>query len=145
MTAAEVISLAFTRNLDEKHIKASDIAIAQKRYVDAYISGYEEGGEGGNDFFDNYCKPVIAYGVVVDIFHRIATEVTDRGVVVFDTTGARSLSGEQLQAVKNEYATQRNYLIQSMVAEAEVEGLTVIQSGTVQTVYSNEPLITDVL
>ena len=141
MTAAEVISLAFTRNLDVNHIKDSDITVAKQRYVDAYISGYDV----ESDFYANYCKPVIAYGVAVDIFQRIASEVTDKGITVFDTTGARSLSGEQLQAVKNEFATQRNYLIQSMVAEAEEEGLTVIQTGTVQVLYSNEPTEIDEL
>jgi hypothetical protein len=141
MTAAEVISLAFTRNLDVNHIKDSDITIAKQRYVDAYISGYDV----ESDFYENYCKPVIAYGVAVDVFNRIATEVTDKGITIFDTTGARSLSGEQLQTVKNEYATQRNYLIQSMVAAAEEEGLEVLQSGKVQVLYSNEPTKIDEL
>jgi hypothetical protein len=142
MTAAEVIALAFTRNLDVNHIKESDIDIAKQRYVDPYISGYTV----DNAWYVDFCYPVIAYGVATDIFHRIASEVTDKGITVFDTTGARSLSGEQLQTVKNEYATQRNQLIARMTTAAETEaGIEVLQSGTVQVLYSNEPLKVDEL
>jgi hypothetical protein len=123
MTASEVVSLAFTRNVSELHFKASDILLAQAQYVDAYISGFTE----VSTFFTTYCKPVIAYGTVVLCFERVASEITDRGVVDMVTNGATRIDPTNKLALKNEYATVLNSLIELMVTKAESEsGVTII-------------------
>lgn len=112
MTAADVVSLAFTRDISELHFKASDILLAQAQYVDAYIESYSE----ASTYFTTYCKPVIAYGVAVNVWERIAAEITDRGIVDMVTNGATRIDSVNKLALKSEYATTLNSLIELMVA-----------------------------
>jgi hypothetical protein len=115
ITKSEVISLALTRNLSTEHILDSDIDVAVKMYVDAYINDvtYE------TTYYDDYVKPVIAFGVIVNIFNRIATEITDRGIVQMVNDGAQSLDTESKNRTLNEYQMQLNHLIELMVDEAD--------------------------
>ena len=124
-TAAEVVSLAFTRNVSELHFKTSDITLAQYKYVDGYIEGYSE----TSTFFTTYCKPVIAYGCAVDCWERIASEVTDRGIVDMVTQGATRIDPNNKAALKSEYSKTLSKLIEIMVIEAESEsGITVLDA-----------------
>ena len=132
MTENEIIALAFTRNLQASHIKQADIDIAKDRYVDAYIQSATAG-----TFYNKYCKPVIAFGVAVDIFDRIATEVTDRGVVAFNSQGAAILAPDNKRMTKREFARQRDYLIKLMIDNAEDAGFTLVDEDlTVEPIYT---------
>jgi hypothetical protein len=121
MTAQEVISLAFTRNLQVGHIKEADIQAARKRYVTSYIDDAALTAT----FEAAYVKPVIAFGVAVDIFDRLATEITDRGVVSFTSQGAAIVNREDKRATKREFARQRDTFIEMMTEAADDEGITV--------------------
>jgi hypothetical protein len=112
MTAAEVKSLAFTRNISEEHIKATDITLARARYVTAYITGtIDETGT----FYTDYVKPVIAFGVAVDIFDRLASNITDRGIVMAQTQGMAIMDREGKAMLKDEYRRTLNSLIRLML------------------------------
>ena len=119
ITKSEVISLALTRNLSTDHILDSDIDVAKKMYVDAYIDDvtYE------TTYYDDYVKPVIAFGVIVNIFNRIATEITDRGIVQMVNEGAQGLSDQSKVKTLNEYQLQLNHLIELMTDQADDEDL----------------------
>ena len=119
ITKSEVISLALTRNLSTEHILDSDIDVAVKMYVDAYIDDvtYE------TTYYDDYVKPVIAFGVIVNIFNRIATEITDRGIVQMVNEGAQGLSDQSKVKTLNEYQLQLNHLIELMTDQADDEDL----------------------
>lgn len=130
MTAQEVISLAFTRNLSTSHIKTSDIAVAQKMYVDAYITDAPTTGTGA--LYVDYIKPVIAYGVAVNTFERIASEITDRGIVDQSPEGARIIDVAGRSKLRNEFQLMLDNLIDMMVEEADEAGLTVMEYDTSQ-------------
>lgn len=115
MTAAEVINIAFTRNLNTGHISTTDIAIAKRNYVDKYILGYDE----GDDFYTDFVKPVIAFGVATDVFNRIATEITDRGVVRMTPEGAQVVGSDEMSKTLREFEKQRDSLIEMMCDEAD--------------------------
>jgi hypothetical protein len=110
MTAAEIIALTLTRNVSEEHILPSDITIATKRYVDAYITGYST----ESAYFTAYCEPVIAHGVIVDIWERLSAEITDRGMVKMLSQGAANTSIEEKQHLRNEMQSKLNDLIELM-------------------------------
>ena len=84
-------------------------------YVDAYINDVTS----ASTYYDDFVKPVIAYGVIVNIFNRIATEITDRGIVQMVNDGAQSLDTESKNRTLNEYQMQLNHLIELMVDEAD--------------------------
>jgi hypothetical protein len=133
MTSTEVIQLAFTRNLSVDHITQADIDLSKYKYVDGYVTGYDE----TSDFYEVYCKPVIAYGVAVDIFYRIASEVTDRGVVSFTQQGTAILAPDTRKWTHREYARTRDYLIKKMLEEAKSEGIELVDDTvTVEPIYS---------
>lgn len=110
MTAAEIIALTLTRNVSEQHILTSDITVATKRYVDTYISGYSTSGT----YYTTYIEPVIAHGVIVDIWERLSAEITDRGMVKMLSQGAANSSREEKQDLRNEMQSKLNDLIKLM-------------------------------
>ena len=120
MTAAEVIALAFTRNISAEHIKTADIDLATQRYVTNYITGTVATD---TTFYTNYVKPVIAYGVAVDIFDRLAANITDRGIVMAQTQGMAIMDRENKAMLKNEYRKTLNSLIRLMLDNL-IAGLT---------------------
>jgi hypothetical protein len=125
MTSAEVVDRAFTRNIDVKHFKESDIVIAKARYVDAYADDLDES--------DEYVKDVIAYGVAVDCWERVASEITDRGLVQASLEGAFTLQQERSQVLKQEYRNTLNRLINLMLVAAgedkvDVDNIMVVES-----------------
>lgn len=122
ITKAEIISIAFTRNIATTHITDSDIKVAVDQYVDSYIEGVTD----ASTIYDAYVKPVISYGVAVNVFNRIATEVTDRGVVSMITEGAATLDSEAKQQLHIELAYTLTRLIKLMCKAAEDAGMTLV-------------------
>lgn len=115
MTANEIIAIAFTRNISEQHIKPADIAIATRQYVDSYITGYDITTE----FYTDFIKPVIAYGVACNIFNRLSAEITDRGVVQMISQGATIMNAESKRLTLMEYELTRDYLIEMMCEQSD--------------------------
>jgi len=115
ITKSEVVSLALTRNLSTDHILQTDIEIAKDMYVDAYLDDitYE------STIYDDYVKPVIAFGVIVNIFFRVASEITDRGVVAMVSEGANGLDQESKLSLLGEIKMTLSKLIERMIAAAE--------------------------
>jgi len=122
ITKSEIISAAFSRNIDTAHIKDADIDIAVRKYVNAYVSDYS----GKTSFINTFIKPVIAFGVACDIFHRLAAEITDRGVVAMVSDGATILNTDSKMATLKEFEEQRDQLIDIMMENAEAAGVTVV-------------------
>ena len=114
MTPSEVIGLALTRSIRPEHIKESDIALARARYVDAYLSGTINENSA---YYTNYVKPVIAYGVIVDIWPAISVEVTDRGVQQMLAQGATQNKDSADSALQN-YSIKLSRLIDLMQRNA---------------------------
>ena len=119
MTPAEVITYALTRSITTDNIKQSDIDVAAAMYAD----GYEE--------TDDYYKNVVAYGVIVNIWERINTEITDRGVVQMMSQGAQNPSWEDKQKSKQEYVRTLEQYIALMTGEdvAEVSIMVAADAG----------------
>jgi hypothetical protein len=121
MTAAEVISLALTRTIREGQIKASDISLARAKYVNTYLTGTIDET---STFYANYVKPVIAYGVIVDIWDRISVEVTDRGVQQMLAQGATRSQDASDRGLYN-HSVKLNELIGLMQTNAPA-GITAV-------------------
>lgn len=121
MTPAEVISLALTRTIRDGQIKDSDISLARDKYVSVYLSGVIDEQSA---FYINYVKPVIAYGVIVDIWNRISVEVTDRGVHQMLAQGATHLQDASDRALRS-YSMKLNELITLMQANVPT-GITAV-------------------
>lgn len=134
MTASEVIQLAATRGLSVNHIKDTDIAISKKLYVTSYI---EDTIDEDSTFFETYCKPVIAYGVIVQIWNRIATELTDRGTVQMAIQGAVQSAEASNKALK-EYSRTLSRLIDIMQEAAIDEGFEVVGDYYSEVMMSDE-------
>ena len=115
ITKSDIINLAFTRNISTEHITDADIDVAVSMYVDAYVDDVTD----ASSIYDDYVKPVIAYGVAVNIFDRVASEITDRGVVQMVTDGATVISDTSKAAMKREYVMTLNQLIKKMVDAAD--------------------------
>ena len=117
MTPAEVISTALTRNLDAANIKQGDIDIAAAMYAE----GYSEN--------DDYYNEVVAYGVIVNIWERINSEITDRGLVEMVSNGASNPGWETKQKAKQEYVrTLEQYI--SLMTSVPAVGVSILVEST---------------
>jgi hypothetical protein len=125
ITKSEIIQMAFTRTLSEKHIGDADITVAKVQYVDTYISGYS----GQTSFIATYIKPVLAFGIACNIFERLAGEITDRGIVEFVGESARVMASDGKMKLLREYEEMRDRLIDHMITAAEDASVTVVESG----------------
>jgi DNA-binding transcriptional regulator YhcF (GntR family) len=114
MTITEIINTVFSRNISEDHFLPSDIKMAKSQYVDSYISGYDE----DSIFYIDYCRPVVAYGVVVNTFHRLSSEISDRGIVEMVSDGSRLMDREGKAAILREYEMMLQELIDTMLTNA---------------------------
>jgi hypothetical protein len=122
MTVTEIISTVFSRNVSEDHFTDSDILLAKQAYVDKYIQDYDE----DSVFYIDYCRPVIAYGVVVNTFHRFTSEITDRGLVEMISDGARTINPENKMAVLREFENTLHQKIDEMLGNCEAAGATIL-------------------
>jgi len=118
MTITEIINTVFSRNISEDHFLPSDINMAKQMYVDQYISGYDE----DSIFYIDYCRPVIAYGVVVNTFHRLSSEVSDRGIVEMLSDGSRLVDKDGKAAILREYETMLCEHVELMLNNATAAG-----------------------
>ena len=109
MTPAEVITYALTRDLSTDNIKQGDIDVAAAMYAEGYVET------------DDYYKNVVAYGVIVNIWERINTEITDRGVVEMLSQGASNPGLETKQKAKQEYVRTLEQYIALMTGEDVAE------------------------
>jgi hypothetical protein len=106
---SEVIEIALARNISEELIRDRDIEAAQIDYVKKYVGTdlYDllvaNADNDYDDFIADYVKPVLAYGVVYNIFDRITAEVSDRGVVAMLSEGATVMDAESRLRAKQEY------------------------------------------
>jgi hypothetical protein len=123
MTPAQVITAALTRNLDAAHIKQGDVDQAKSMYVAAYIDPVPAES---STFFTTYCSPVVAYGTIVNVWHRIATEVTDRGVVQMLSQGATQNNDASMRALAEHRETLNRYIDAMVVAAASESSITSI-------------------
>ncbi len=110
MTTQEVVDLAFTRNMSAEHFDDSDIIIARANYVLRFDESLEDS--------DSYVKAVIAHGVAVDCWERIASEITDRGMVQAAMQGSMTLQPDRSQQLKQEYRRKLNHLINLMLKDS---------------------------
>ena len=133
ITKAEIVTLAFTRNVSTDHITDADVSVATAMYVDAYVDDVTS----SSTIYDDYVKPVIAYGVAVNIFDRIASEITDRGVVQMVTDGATVIGADAKAAMKKEYTMTLNQLIKKMVDAADDADMDLTES----TLTSTDPTV----
>lgn len=105
----EVINIALSRNISDEHIREADIEVAEWEYVRSYIGEdlYDlvkaNTANVYDDFIEDYVKPVLAYGVVFNIFERLVAEISDRGVVQMLSEGATVMDAESRQRTKHEY------------------------------------------
>ena len=133
ITKSEIVTLAFTRNVSTDHILEADITTAESEYVTAYIT---DTLDVNGAFYEDYVKPVIAFGVAFDTLERIATEITDRGVVAMLNTGATVVSDRSMDALRNHYSKQLHKLIELMYLKAQADEMTltkvILQFGMVQ-------------
>lgn len=125
ITKAEIIELAFTRDVSTEHILDTDISVAVDRYVTAYVDDVTD----ASSIYDDYVKPVIAFGVAVNIFNRLSAEITDRGVVAMVTDGATVLDADSKLRTLSEYKDTLNTLIKLMCEAAEDAGMTLVDDN----------------
>jgi hypothetical protein len=126
ITPSEVINLALTRNVSVEHFTKNDINAAVWKYVRGYLGtslyaaiiddllAYE-------DFIKDYIKPVLAYGIVCDTFNRIASEVSDKGVVTLLTEGATVLDSDSRARTKDEFLEVLTVLLEKMITHCDEE------------------------
>ena len=106
---SEVIEIALSRNISEELIRDRDIEAAQIDYLKKYVGAdlYDlvvaNADSDYDDFITDYVKPVLAYGVIYNIFDRISAEVSDRGVVQMLSEGATVMDAEGKIRAKQEY------------------------------------------
>jgi hypothetical protein len=135
ITKSEIIETALTRNISEDHILDTDISTAVAKYVTPYVtSPIDVDGS----FYDNYVKKVISFGVIVDIWNRIAFEITDRGIVQMQMQGAGAINEQNKTLLKAEYSNTLNTLIEIMVAAAVDAGLDVVKYDNNLAGYSGQ-------
>ena len=105
------------RNINHELIKQADIDHAVSRYVDYYVTDADA------TFYDySETKNVVAYGVVLDIFERINTEISDRGITKLSIPGTGMVNIEEKRALKRELHRRLLAAISIMIEKAEDEG-----------------------
>jgi len=126
ITASEIITLVSTRNIDEGHILSTEIAVAENDYVKAAI-GADLYAEVVDDvvtyaaFIETYIHPVLAYGVLSNIWNRLGVEVTDRGVNSFTGEGITTPQVQDKANTLFEIRQRLSSLQRSMIDYAETE------------------------
>lgn len=126
ITPSEVINLALTRNVTVEHFTQTDINAAVWKYVRGYLgtelyAAIIDDLETYEDFIKDYIKPVLAYGIVCDTFNRMASEVSDRGVVSLLSEGATVLDSDGRARTKDEFLEVLNILLEKMITHCEEE------------------------
>lgn len=126
VTAQEITQIAFLRPIDSGLIKAVDIARSARKYVVRYVEGVDD------DLYDlDEVKQVVANGVVFNIFERLATDITDRGLVKLSIEGVGMITESEKRALKRELYKNLILDIETMLDKAEEEGYTTVNTDEV--------------
>lgn len=126
ITPSEVINLALTRNVSVEHFTQTDINTAVWKYVRGYLgtelyAAIVDDLVTYEDFIKDYIKPVLAYGIVCDSFNRMASEVSDRGVVSLLSEGATIMDSDNRARTKDEFISVLVVLLEKMITHCEEE------------------------
>ena len=105
----------FARNIDISFIKKEHFSVAESMYLFPYFVSPFEYKE---DFFNLYVKPVIALGVIVNLFHTMSVEFSDRGLIEMISEGARTAVSDKQREVLSEYEQMLFNNIETMITKA---------------------------
>jgi len=118
-TAANIVSVAFNRDLDSALIMANDIEAAEWKYIrGALILHYPNDGEDiyeaiiadmgvGGDYEDVGALLIIAlsYFVAAAVFNRISSGVESRGIFDYTSPNAQKAQPDSQDKAKAEFMT----------------------------------------
>ena len=122
--ADEIITIVSTRNIDTGHILPAEIAIAENDYIKKAIGDDLYTAVVGDlvtyaDFITDYIKPVLAYGVLSNIWNRLGVEITDRGINGFTGEGITTPQVQDKANTLFEIRQRLSSLQRSMIDYAE--------------------------
>lgn len=120
----EVVAEVFNRNLDPNLLKDTMITMAQFRFVEYFLGPFSvkitENPEQYSDFIQDFIKPVVSWGVLLNSFEQLTTQLTEKGAYQFVGDGV-TIVGEQSR-YNNKIEIKRNVygLIKKMLDEASL-------------------------
>lgn len=127
ITAAQILTIVSSRNLDACNILPAEIAIAELDYVrdaigqglyDAVVTNTDDAYD---DFIEDYIHPVLAYGVLSNIWQRLGVEVTDRGINTFTGEGITTPQVQDKENTLFEIRQRLSSLQRTMITYAETQ------------------------
>lgn len=119
ITAADIVSIVFARNLDPKHFADAVVDQGKLKYGRDYV---------GKTLYDKLTaelypdiveamRNAIAFGLAVETFETIRLKITDQGVNQF--TGEGVSSGMDTAAAKRELAIKRDFWLSELISRAK--------------------------
>lgn len=125
-TPENIVNIAFDRTIQNLHFKPVEIEAAQYLYCYKVLgSGFMEYVEANQADFEtlieNHIAPVLAFGCVVQNFNRIFTEITDRGINLFQNTGTQQADADTRQRLLQEFDNSLSIKIQMMIEYCEAQ------------------------
>lgn len=127
ITAAQILTIVSSRNLDAGNILPAEIAVAELDYVrDAIGQGLYDAVVTNTDdaydsFISTYIHPVLAYGVLSNIWQRLGVEVTDRGINTFTGEGITTPQVQDKENTLFEIRQRLSSLQRNMITYAETQ------------------------
>lgn len=127
ITAEQILTIVSPRNLDAGNILPDEIAVAEHDYVrdaigqglyDAVVTNTDDAYD---DFIEDYIHPVLAYGVLSNIWQRLGVEVTDRGINTFTGEGITTPQVQDKENTLFEIRQRLSSLQRTMITYAETE------------------------
>ena len=127
ITAAQILTIVSPRNLDAGNILPAEIAVAELDYVrdaigqDLYDAVVTNTDDAYDDFIEDYIHPVLAYGVLSNIWQRLGVEVTDRGINTFTGEGITTPQVQDKENTLFEIRQRLSSLQRTMITYAKTE------------------------
>lgn len=127
ITAEQILPIVSPRNLDAGNILPAEIAIAELDYVrdaigqDLYDAVVTNTDDAYDDFIEDYIHPVLAYGVLSNIWQRLGVEVTDRGINTFTGEGITTPQVQDKENTLFEIRQRLSSLQRNMITYAETQ------------------------
>ena len=127
ITAAQILTIVSSRNLDAGNILPAEIAVAELDYVrdaigqDLYDAVVTNTDDAYDDFIEDYIHPVLAYGVLSNIWQRLGVEVTDRGINTFTGEGITTPQVQDKENTLFEIRQRLSSLQRTMITYAKTE------------------------
>ena len=127
ITAAQILTIVSSRNIDAGNILPAEIAISELDYVrdaigqDLYDAVVTNTDDAYDDFIEDYIHPVLAYGVLSNIWQRLGVEVTDRGINTFTGEGITTPQVQDKETTLFEIRQRLSSLQRNMITYAETE------------------------